>query len=336
MRRHLSIGLLLLAPFGGVGAADLFNGTPSAIVEPDCIADPGAAFLTQSAPPEGRFTLIVRHLGLDALDVHPSYDFGAIEGLPLTNLSVPTPRGAWQRARSDQDPNYTSAFQVHCFDAGFFINTWRFEPRELIDEGPHVAYGFAFSDPPPAFDADPATDLVLQAELEVPWLYRPQGSAIAQTYFQIRLFDVSTERSFQMTFLLHQNTGVEFTPYADYARNDSLFVATPLMTNAVITRSPYSAAPSATSWTGLRFFRAQLTPANFRAAIDLVNGFCATRGDVPDCSVLPARATPLSIDPTHYVVSEFSVITEIFNADTDANGLSIGLHLRGLGLYNFR
>jgi hypothetical protein len=79
-----------------------------------------------------------------------------------------------------------------------------------------------------------------------------------------------------------------------------------------------------------------LTPANFRAAIDLVNGFCASRGDVPDCSVLPAGATPLSIDPMHYVVSEFSVITEIFNADTDTNGLSIGLHLRGLGLYNFR
>jgi len=316
-------------------AADPFNGVASPIVEPDCISDPESAFVAELSPPEDRFSLVVRHMGADALDVATGYDFGALEGIPLTNFHPPQPRTTWQRARSTRDPNYTSAFQLDCFDAGFFINTWQFEPQVLIDEGPHAVYGFAFSDPPPAFDANPATDLAIQAQLEVPWVYRPQGNADAQTYFQIRFFDVSTERFLQMTFLLFDTQGVDFAPYADYARNDSLFVASPAITNAVVTRSPYSAAPSAAAWTGLRFFRSQVTQQNFRAAIDLVNQFCRTRADVPDCTVLPGHATPLSTDPVDYRIFEFGAITEVFNADTDANGMSIGLHVRALGLYNF-
>ena len=336
MKPALRLGVLWLILARLASAADLYNGTPSAIVEPACITDPASAFVVEAPPPEDRFALVVRHMGVDAIAAAPSYDFGSIEGLPLTNLHVPDPRAAWQRARADSDANHTSAFQLHCFDAAFFINAWRFEPEQLIDEGPHVVYGFAFSDMPPAFDANPATDLVIQGELEVPWLYRPQGDAIAQTYFQVRLFDVTTERFFQMTFLLHQNTGVEYAPYADYARNDSLFVSTPLETNAVVTRSPFSAAPSAGSWTGLRFFRTQLTQANFRAAVDMANAFCAGRADVPDCTILPGRTSPLSVEPRDYLISEFSLITEVFNADTDANGMSVGLHVRALGLFNFR
>ena len=336
MKRYLCIGLLAVAPVGGASAADLFNGTPTAIVEPHCIDDPAAAFVAEVPPPEDRFALVVRHMGANALDVSPTYDFGSFFGFPMTNLHVPDPRGFWQRARSDVDPNSTSAFQVHCYDAGMFINTWQFAPEVLIDEGPHAVYGFAFSDMPPAFDANPRTDLVIQAELEVPWLYQPQGDAIAQTYFQIRFYDVTTERFLQMTFLLYQNRGVEFAPYADYARNDSLFVATPAVTNAVITRSPYSAEPSASPWIGLRFFRSQLTQANFREAIGMTNRFCASRPDVPDCTLPPGRPAPLSADPADYLISEFSIITEVFNADTDVNGMSLGLHLRALGLFNFR
>jgi hypothetical protein len=319
-----------------VFAADPFNGTPSAIVEPACIDEPAGAFVAESPPPEDRFSIVVRHMGADALDVGTPYDFGALDGLPLTNLHVPEPRAFWQRAKSTGDPNYTSAFQVHCFDAGFFINTWRFEPQVLIDEGPHAVYGYAFSDPPPAFDGNLATDLAIQAELEIPWLYRPKGSAVAQTYFQIRFFDVTTERFLQMTFLLFDTRGVEFAPYANYARNDSLFVASPAATNAVVTRSPYSATPSGTVWTGLRFFRSQVTQSNFGAAIDLANQFCRTHVEVPDCAILPGRTTALSSDPTDYRIFEFAAITEVFDADTDENGLSVGLHLRALGLYNFR
>lgn len=335
MMFRLALILTSLLLSAASAAANLFNGSPSAIVEPACIDDSDAAFVVESPPPEDRFSLVVRHMGEDALDAKPSFDFGVFEGFPLTNLSVPEPRAAWQRAKSPQNADYTSAFQLHCFDAGFFINTWQFEPQILIDEGPHAVYGYAFSDPPFAYDRNPETDLVIQAEVEVPWVYRPQGRAIAQSYFQIRFYDVSTERFLQMTMLLHNNDGVEFTPYADYARNDSLFVASPAETNAVVTRSPYSAAPSVLPWTGLRFFRSQITQQNFRAAIELANAFCASRAEIADCVILPGR-TPLSFDPADYRIFEFSVITEIFNADTGRNGISVGLHLRGLGLYNFR
>jgi hypothetical protein len=114
-------------------------------------------------------------MGDDALDADATYDFGALQGIPLTNLHVPEPRATWQRAKSLDDPNYTSALQVHCFDAGIFINTWQFEPQVLIDEGPARRLRLRVFRPAAGLRRNPATDLAIQAQLEVPWLYRPQG-----------------------------------------------------------------------------------------------------------------------------------------------------------------
>ena len=317
-------------------AADLYAGIPTVLVDPVCITDPADAFQAEGPPPEDRYALVVRHMGADALQIATDYDFSALDGRPLTNLRVPAPRSVWQRAKTSEDPNFTSAFQLHCADAGFFINAWRFAPEELIDEGPHATYGYSFSKPPAAFDADERTDLVIQAELEVPWHYRPAGDAVVQTYFQIRFVDTTSGRFLQMTLTLFNTDGVTFEPYASYARNDSLFVAAPLDSSAVVTRSPYSAEPSGVRWTGLRFFRGQISPANFRAALDLANRYCADKNFIPDCTVASGEITPLHTDPGAYRITEFSVITEVFNADTGSNGVSVGLHLRGLGLYNFR
>ena len=100
--------------------------------------------------------------------------------------------------------------------------------------------------------------------------------------------------------------------------------------------SPYSHPATTETWTGLRFFRTQITPANFAAAIAMANRFCATRADIPDCEIAEGLGAALSTDPAGYLLIEFSVITELFNADTDRNGVSVGLHLNGLGAYNFR
>ena len=320
------------APF----AADLLHGVPTPIVEPACITDPSLAFQAEGPAPEDRYSLVVRHMGVDALNAAPRYDFGSFAGLPLTGFHVPQPQAYWQRAKEDTDANSTSAFQLQCADAGFFVNAWQFAPEDLIDEGPHAVYDYAFSDAPPAFDSDAGTDLALQVALEVPWLYRPAGHAVVETYLQIRFYDAQSDKFFQMTFSLYNNDSIHFAPYATYARGDSLFVAAPLASNAVVTRSPYSAAASEQPWAGLRFFRAQITQQNFRTAIDLANRYCATQSDVPDCVIAAGQVTPLSVDPTAYRISEFSLITEIFNADTDANGVSVGMHLRALGLYRFR
>jgi hypothetical protein len=338
MKRYLNwllgcIGAALLVPSL---AADLYNGTPSPIREPICIDDPSSSFVADAEAPEDQFALVVRHMDADALSANANYDFGAIDGMPLTGFHADDPRGFWQRAKEDLDANYTSAFQLHCADAGFFINAWRFAPQDLIDEGPHAAYAYTFSAWPRVFDGDPNTDLVFQVSLEVPWLYRPAGEAVAQTFFQARFFDVGSGKLLQMTLLIYSSQDVSYPAYADYARNDSLFVSAPLATTKIATLSPYSSPATTETWTGLRFFRAQITPANFAAAIDLANRFCATRADIPDCGIAPGHDTALSPDPADYLVTEFSVITELFNADTDLNGMSIGLHLKGLGAYNFR
>ncbi len=321
---------------GTVAAANLYNGTPTPIKEPACIADPDPAFVLDQPAPEDRYILVVRHMDSDALSTKPSYDYGALGEQPLTGFHPDVPRDFWQRAKADVDANYSSAFQLQCADAGMFINTWRFEPQTLIDEGPHAAYTYAFSDWPPIYDGNPDTDFVLQASLEVPWLYRPAGEAIAQIYFQARFFDASSGKPLQMTLLVFANEGIAYSPYVDYARNDSLFVSAPLTTTAIATRSPYSYGATAEPWTGLRFFRAQITPANFGAAVALVNQFCARRPDIPDCAIPPGRDLALSRDPADYRLIEFSVITEVFNADTGRNGMSVGMHLQSLGAFTFR
>src|SRR5262249_8679131 len=145
-----------------------------------------------------------------------------------------------------------------------------------------------------------------------------------------------TGKFLQMTFLLYHNGAIALAPYADYARGDSAFVATPLVQNAVVTLSPYSSAAQAHNWSGLRFFRAQITPANFRAAVGMVNAVGMQRPDVEDCMAEDGMSPPFSDNPADYRISEFGLIAEIFGADTGANGVSVGLHLRGLGLYRFR
>lgn len=327
------IGALL---FGPALAANLYTGTPSPIREPDCIADPTAAFIVDQEAPADRFALIVRHMDANALSANAGYDFGALGDQPLTGFHAGAPRSFWQRAKADLDPNYTSAFQLQCADAGLFINAWRFAPQELTDEGPHAAYAYTFSAWPRVFDGDSNTDLVFQVSMEIPWLFRPAGDAVVQTYFQARFVDVTSGRPLQMVLLIFSNAGAAYPAFADYARNDSLFVSSPLATTEVATLSPYSFPATAETWSGLRFFRAQITPANFAAAIDMANRFCKTHAAIPDCTLFGGRGAALSPDPVEYRLIEFSLIAELFNADTERNGVSVGLHLRGLGAYNFR
>lgn len=338
MKRYLGwlpgcIGAALLGPALG---ADLYHGTSSPIMAPICITDPASSFVLDQVAPEDRFALVIRHMDADALSANASHDFGAIDEMPLTGFHTDIPRAFWQRAKVDLDANFTSAFQLQCADAGIFINAWRFAPQELTDEGPHVAYAYTFSAWPRVFDGDPNTDLVFQVSMEVPWLYRPAGEAAVQTYFQARFFDITSDKMLQMTLLIYSGQDVSYPAYADYARNDSLFVSAPLATTGVATLSPYSFPATTQTWTGLRFFRAQITPANFAAAIAMANRFCTARADIPDCGIAPGRDAALSADPADYLMTEFSVITELFNADTDRNGMSLGLHLNGLGAYNFR
>jgi hypothetical protein len=70
-----------------------------------------------------------------------------------------------------------------------------------------------------------------------------------------------------------------------------------------VTLSPYSSMFTSNTWSGLRFFRAQIT--HFSTSV------------------------------TDYVLTDFGVLHEVF-PQTDMGNLSMGVHVYGLGAWNFR
>jgi hypothetical protein len=133
----------------------------SELKAPDCVQDVSSAFFSQNDQqtepihpvlPVSNFYLLVRYVGDNAIAAAPSFDFSrfpdtygdpSIRGWPLTNLAVPDPKSAWQRAsRLDATTANSSAFQVHCYDAASFINTWTFPQRSIRWGSPHAIYGY--------------------------------------------------------------------------------------------------------------------------------------------------------------------------------------------------
>src|SRR6266478_3239977 len=100
------------------GGADLYNAEVTELKAPDCVADPSQSFFAENIQPAEpphptlpihRFYLIVRYLGDESILAAPAFDFGRFpedfawppyRGMALTDLSVPEPKAAWQRARS--------------------------------------------------------------------------------------------------------------------------------------------------------------------------------------------------------------------------------------------
>ena len=149
----------VLAAFGAAeaaSAADLlyFQATP--IRGPECVTDPAGYFYAEdettpapatALPALPHFYLVVRNLGLDAVAASPTNDFGrlpvdypypGLRNAALTGLTVPEPSARWQRAtRANSTADDSSAFQMHCDDAGSFINTWTFPYATVPGSGAH-------------------------------------------------------------------------------------------------------------------------------------------------------------------------------------------------------
>jgi hypothetical protein len=158
----LAINIAVLAASAmSAGAADLANSQATPIKEPECIGDPSSLFFSENVAPAepphptlpiGHYYEIVRYLGggsigspvpFDFGHISPSYAWPPLRGLPLTGLTVPEPKASYQRAsRVDADSDNSSAFQLHCYDAGSFINTFTFPhlPNSPAG-GAHSIYG---------------------------------------------------------------------------------------------------------------------------------------------------------------------------------------------------
>jgi len=139
-------------------AADPAHSTFTPLKAPDCVTDAAASFFADDeevpngiALPRDRFFMVVRHMGANAVAAAPAYDFSrfpddygwlVVRGHGLTGLAVPDPKPVWQRAsRADATMDNASAFQIHCQDAGSFINTWTFPSTVVAGGGPHAIYG---------------------------------------------------------------------------------------------------------------------------------------------------------------------------------------------------
>src|SRR5215471_14752657 len=341
--------------------------TVTELKAPECIVDGSRSFFaenTQAAEPPhptlpiDRYYVIVRYLGSDSIAAAPEFDFGVFppsyawapyRGLALTDLSVPEPRNLWQRAsRDDSTMDDSSAFQVHCYDAASFINTWTFTDLPVSGGGPHWIYGYSFSEPPPViYDGNPATDLVLQAAIEIPWFAKwrdPMAPTGIEPVGQVNLFayfrDTTTGKTFALLLAVFDNrfAAIPNPTYTSFVLHDGAtpFVSMPLNSSAAYaTLSPYSSTFTGTPWTGLRFFRGHVTPDGFRRALSDINAYCRTHPAQRYCDLAPARATAYSDAVTDYVITDFGVIHEVVRGGPNGN-LSMAVHIYDLGVWNLR
>jgi hypothetical protein len=347
-------------------AADLYKPVVTPIKAPDCITDPAQSFFADDpgqpaaqhpVVPDGVYYLIVRYQGKDAVAAPADYDFGhfsdsypapELRGLPVTGLTPPAPRSTWQRAtRADATVDDSSAFQIYCDHAGMFINSWTFPSRNVTGGGPHAIYAYNFDsrNPPLIFDGTPSTDFALHAHIEIPWFRAwidaqsppslpPIGQVSLFAYFR----DRATGKPFAFLLDVFDNRFAEVLRYQTYVSHDGglPFVSVPVNRHApYATPYPKSAQFTGTAWSGLRLFGARITQSQFRAALSDINAFCAAHVDLPNCDNAPGVGAAFSTKVTDYSITSFGVLHEIFGTDLD-NHLSMGVHVWGLGAWNFR
>ena len=365
-RVELCSALLLWFAIGPAHGANLVDFRATPLKAPDCITDAPLSFFSQNVQPAvpphptlpiGRYYMIVRYLGADSISAPVVSDFGhfpqsypwpPVRGVALTGLSLPEPRDAWQRAsRADATVDDSSAFQLHCYDAGSFLNTWTF-PYDLsiTGGGPHSIYGYSFDDAsaPPIYDSNPATDFVLQASVEIPWFAGwseppapPGGGPLGQVnlfaYFRDRL----SGRTFALLLAIFDNRFATDPPYHPFVAHDGAtpFVSTPIAANAkYATVSPGSATFTGTAWTSLRFFRVHVTQDDFRQALSDVNSYCRAQPALRFCGASTPTGDAFSPLVGDYQITDFGVIHELgVNPNEE---LSMGVHIFDLGAWNFR
>ena len=349
-------------PTPGASAADLLSFQAVPIKGPECVGDTTGYFYAEdelapdpatSVPALAHFYLVVRNLGLNAVAASPTYDFGRLpldyeepllRGSALTGLTVPEPKTRWQRSsRADSTADDSSAFQIQCYDAGSFINSWTFPFATIPGSGAHSAYGYDFHELelPRVFDHDPATDFVLQTSLEVPWVALWPSPTTGETPVgQVSLFayfrDLITGKVFASLLLLFDNRLGVNGNFESYVADDlrTPFVSMTLNSHAgYATLSPSSGIATGVPWTGLRFFRGHISQENFRNMVRDVNAYCAAHRDAPFCDAAPGSLDAFRGDVRNYELTSFGVLHEIARAP-DSN-ISMGVHVFGLGAWNF-
>jgi len=356
---------LALGPLAATGS-DPYKGTRTPLKAPDCIADASQSFFADDVPqselqhvitPAGRFYAIGRYLGASDALFTTDYDFGrfddaypipALRGLPLTGMKLAGDVRAAQRTwQPDGDADTSSALQLQCDEFGSYINTWTFPYRALVGEGPHAVYGYDFPAglAPPLYDADPATDVVLEADVEIPWLATfadPAAPLPIPPIGQVTLFFYALDRvsgkplAVLIEIFDNRYTTLRYPEPRAMHDTEVPFLSIPLNPVATFaTPNPKSSYFTGTPWSGLRLFSVRVTQAQFRSGIAAINALCGDHRDYAWCEAQFVDGSAYSDDVSRYDLTSFGLLHEVFGTD-DRNHLSMGVHAKGLGMWRLR
>ena len=231
--------------------------------------------------------------------------------------------------RDDGLPIGSSAFQLACDGAGFFINTWEFSHRSvLVGEGPNAGLG---ADLVPGF---PFGDgIVLSVDATLPYMRTqttPVTEGTAQLGFVYYMHDRRSGHVFAQTIALYDNrpfgldgVGGEFVGSDGF----TAFASSPLRATAASGEgvrfvSPPTRAEMQTvdTWTEPLHFQAVITAANLRAVL----------------AAVAATDPVISRDPTDYVVTSYGIGIEVIPGTGDAHNVAIGAGVRNFTLSSYR
>ena len=116
----------------------------------------------------------------------------------------------------------------------------------------------------------------------------PIGQVNLFAYFR----DTTTGKTFALLLAVFDNRFAANPTYVSFVLHDGAtpFVSMPLNDSAAYaTLSPYSSTFTGVPWTGLRFFRAHVTPEGFRRALSDINAYCRAHPAQRYCDLAPAR-----------------------------------------------
>ena len=193
----------------------------------------------------------------------------------LTDLQTPTPYYWYQRGNTDTaDVNSTSAFQQFGASAGSYINTFA-SGCMTGGGGPHSVYEYRPNPPLAVFDGDPKTEIVLQADIEVPAVYYSNPADAVEAQVGVAAYFTSTDGTKQFAVLAGAYDSKGLT--AEFRGNDGFtgFTSSPFGNNGLYLTQyavngdhkpqPYFIGASFTGqpWDQMRTFRGYFSRTRF-------------------------------------------------------------------------
>ena len=336
-RYILPFALLVLQACGsdsGTSSAPDGNPGPAFVSAPDCVG-PGNIIAEEAPAPVNATFVRVQHIG----DPGTAELAGEIANRvtwsvgDLTGFHPPDPAntGTQRGYRDAGPPVASSAFQLSCNGAGFLINTWQFGHSVAVaGAGPSTSIARDLS-PAPAIFRDARSVLVLEATINLQHVAY-QAPHVADGTAQLSFFYYARDTTTGVVFAHlvevfdSRPLGVGGVGMESIGSDGQVaFVDSPLSNRDaaglpvqfVTVEAPSDVIHVEQAWNQGRFFRAQVSYANFGAMLARLKS-----GPHPS----------LSARPEDYRVLSFGVLGEVFPGTGSEHNVSIGASVFDLRL----